>query len=170
MPIHCQDVGQSLNRLKHVILDHWENDVRLSINHSEEEHSIIIRDHLHDIIDNLILYLTKGELDEMELGKAHGNHRAILTKFTVQDILKEYSLLRETLITYLYPIGEIGCSKLIHKYIDIIAKNSVTEFLSETYVKRVNKEEGGSEIKELKQDLKRTLNKDFSSTSKDLHP
>lgn len=170
MPIHCQDVGESLSRLKKVILDHWESAVRSSINHSEQEHSIIIRDHLSDILDNLILYLTKGELDEMELGKAHGNHRAILTKFTVQDILKEYSLLRETLITYLYPMGEIGCAKLVHKYIDIIAKNSVTEFLSETYVKRVSKDSRGSEVEELKHGLKQTLLKDSNSRAPDLHP
>lgn len=146
----CREVGQTLELLKEVVLDHWEKLVRDSIEKTLHQDSVILKDHFSDILDNLVKILRDNVMDEVELGKAHGFHRVILTNFTIQDILKEYSLLRETLIDYLYPMGEIECSKLVHKYLDIVLKNSIAEFLNDLpLVSRVEKNHLGEEIKEI---------------------
>lgn len=147
----CHETGKKLELLKEVIIDHWERLVRESITQSLHEDTIILHDHFGEIIDNLILILKGDKFDEAELGKAHGFHRVILTSFSLQDVLKEYSLFRETIVDYLYPMGDIRCTKLVHKYIDIVLKNSVVEFLKDLQIyTRVLHETPGSEIEELK--------------------
>lgn len=145
----CKNIGDQLTKLEKLVLAEWENSVRDSITKSRHENSIILQDHFLEIINQLVSILRDGEVDENELGKAHGFQRAILTQYTLKDVLEEYSLLRETLISYLYPIGDIVCVKLIHKYIDILCKHSVIEFISQTKSIRVESEYVGSESNEI---------------------
>lgn len=147
----CHDIGSSLELLKDVILDHWEGLVKESITKAADQDTIILKDHMPEIIDQLIYILKEKSMEELELGKSHGFHRLILTNFSIQDILKEFSLFRETIIDYLYPMGAIDCSKLVHKYIDIVQKNSIAEFLNDLPIaSRVEKNYYGSELQELK--------------------
>lgn len=146
----CHEIGCSLQLLKEVILDHWEQLVRDSIAKAVHQDAIILKDHMPEIIDQLIYILKEKSLDELEVGKSHGFHRLVLTNFSIQDVLKEFSLFRETIIDYLYPMGAIDCSKLVHKYIDIVQKNSISEFLNDLPIaSRVDKNHFGSELQEL---------------------
>ncbi len=143
-------IGQSLTILKNVILDQWERLVRQVIASSQHESSIILRDHIPHLLDQLELILKEGEINEVELGKSHGYHRSTMTDFSVADLMTEYSLLRETLITYLYPSGGIEGAKLIHKFVDILAKHSVVEFLNDQISHRtLTYEHMGNEVHEL---------------------
>lgn len=132
---NCAQTGKSIKVLRDVIIDHWENLVREVIGNSRHESSIILKDHIPELLDQLVNILINGKMDEIEVGKAHGFHRAVLTKYAFEDLLTEYSLLRETLIDYSYPMGDINCSKLIHKYLDILLKHSSIEFLSEESIR-----------------------------------
>lgn len=149
----CYEVGVHLEKLKDVIIDHWIELVKISVPVAREESRYILKDHMGEIIDNLILLLKRNELNEIELGKAHGMHRLTYTRFSLQDIQREYSLLRESLIDYLYPMGNFKCAKLLHRYIDIIARNSTSEFLKHINIDvRIERPDSGSELFDLKED------------------
>ncbi len=147
----CLETGDSLFKLKKVILLHWEELVREVITSSKHEPSIILLDHIPDLLDQLINILRDGEINEIELGKSHGFQRAMLTRFSVADLLTEFSLLRETLIDYLYPMGDKQCAKIIHKFIDILSKHSTIEFINDMSMKQsLHRQKLGSEVKEIK--------------------
>lgn len=147
----CLEAGKSLSTLKNVILLEWEGLVRNVIASTQHESSVIIIDHMPAILDQLEKILIAGILDESELGKHHGYHRAVMTDFNLGDLLMEYSLLREVLINYLYPIGDLSCAKLIHKFLDILCKHSAIEFINSQILHRsLTLEPSGDEVRELK--------------------
>lgn len=147
----CSEVGASLLNLRNVILIGWENLARNVIKQAEKESTPILLDHMPEIIDQLIKILQEGEMDEVELARAHAIQRAILTQYSTGDIISEFSLLRETMIDYLYPMGDIDCAKLVHKYIDILCKHSVVEFKNDQLLAgNLRKEQIVNEIKEIK--------------------
>jgi hypothetical protein len=150
-PKECQETGVSLSTLTNVILLEWETLVRNVIASSQHQSSIILQDHIPEILQQLEKILTDGKVDEIELGKHHGYYRSTMTDYCFADIITEYSLLREVLITYLYPMGEIECAKLIHKFIDILTKHSVVEFVNSQLLHRsLTIEEIGNETQEIK--------------------
>lgn len=147
----CFDTGQSLDTLKNVIILEWENLVREVVTASRHEPSIILQDHIPELLDQLANILKTGKVDEIEIGKCHGYYRSTLTDFSVADLLTEYSLLREILITYLYPMGDIGCAKVIHKFVDILTKFAVVEFINDQLLHRtLPTDQLGNEVKEIK--------------------
>lgn len=148
---NCLETGESLYTLQKVILSHWEDLVREVIANAKHEPSIILMDHIPDLIEQLISILREGEVHEMEFGKSHGFQRAMLTNYSVADLLTEFSLLRETLIDYLYPMGDKDCAKLVHKFIDILSKHSTIEFINDMSMKQsLHRQELGSESREMK--------------------
>lgn len=132
----CSQGEQSLCTLKKVILSEWETLVRNIITASRHESKLILLDHVPRILDQLALIMEEGKVDEIELGKSHGFYRLTMTEFTLADILTEYSLLREVLIEYLYPLGDVRCAKLVHKYIDILLKHSTVEYVNSQVIHR----------------------------------
>lgn len=145
-----QETGKSLAILKEVILLDWETLLRKVVDSSEHESTIILLDHIPDILNQLEIILKEGRVDERELGKHHGYYRSLMSKYSVADVLTEYSLLREVLIHHLYPMGGINCTKLVHKFLDILAKYSVTEYLkSQETLRSLPAERLGSETKEI---------------------
>lgn len=148
---NCHETGEALFKLKKVVLNHWEDLVREVVANSKHQPSIILRNHIPDLIDQLINILRHGEVDENELGKSHGFQRAMLTNYSVADLITEFSLLRETLIDYLYPMGNIDCTKLVHKFIDILCKHSTIEFFNDVSMRQsIQRQELGSENREIK--------------------
>lgn len=148
----CFETGESLRILKEVIIDHWEHLVRDVIGESKHEPPLILKDYVPELLEQLITILKKGKIDEAtEIGQAHGLHRAMMTRYTFEDLLTEFSLLRETIIDYIYPMGSIKCSKLVHKYIDILLKHSSIKYLSEHSMSRQSLAlSQGNEIREIK--------------------
>lgn len=146
----CSAAGHSLSTLKNVIVTEWETLVRQVITSSRHESRMILLDHVPLILDQLLLIMDKEEIDEAELGKKHGYFRLTMTDFSIADVLTEYSLLREVLIGYLYPLGDIKCAKLVHKYIDILLKHSIVEYVTSQVVHRsLSVEPLGSEKQEM---------------------
>ncbi len=148
----CIETGISLETLKNVIILEWEKLVREVVASSRHESSIILQDHIPALLDQLTNILKTGKVDEIEIGKSHGYYRSNLTDFNVADLLTEYSLLREIIMTYLYPMGDLGCAKVIHKFIDILTKYAVVEFINDQLIHRtLPVEQLGNEIKEIKE-------------------
>jgi hypothetical protein len=125
-----EELAEKIESLHPLILSEWEKSVRANLANKKKESFIILIDHMPDILKGLVDTLKSGVKDDMELAKAHGFQRAILTHFNVADVLNEFSLLRETLVFYLYPIGNLECVCFLHWYIDSLTKNSVLEFIN----------------------------------------
>lgn len=150
-PNSCFETGNSLSTLKNVIILEWEKLVREVVSASRHEPSIILHDHVPELLDQLANILQTGIVDEVEIGKSHGYYRSTLTHFSVEDIFTEYSLLREILVLYLYPMGDLNCARVIHKFIDILTKHAVMEFINDQLVHRVlPTDQLGSEVSEIK--------------------
>ena len=132
----CRDVGRTLKLLKEVILDHWEHQLRKNLSEAFHADPIVLKDHFSEILDELILALDRNEIQEIYHARAHGFQRAILTNFTFQDVLQEFSILRMSIIDYLYPMGDIECSKFVHTFIDQAARDSISEFLRDVTIKK----------------------------------
>ncbi len=144
------ETGKSLTILKGVILLEWETLLRKVIASSQHESTVILLDHIPEILDQLVSILKDGVVDERELGKDHGYYRWIMSDYSLADVMTEYSLLREVLIHNLYPMGEIECAKLIHKFLDILAKHSVVEYFNSMAVRQSHLLEPiGDEIQEI---------------------
>lgn len=149
----CSEVASSFKKLKTLVLSEWESQVRDSIKRSTHEDSIILLDHMGEIVDGIISILESGEFDEVEYGKAHGFQRAIMTNFSIGDLLEEYSLLRVVIIEYFYPMGDLKCARMVHRYLDILCKHAVLEFLKvSTISAELIQDSEGSEIQEFKSD------------------
>ena len=144
------ETGYSLDKLKGVILLEWETLLRKVIASSEHQSTVILMDHIPQILVQLGNILKEGQVDEIELGKHHGYYRSMMSDYSLTDLMTEYSLLREVLIHNLYPMGDVACSKLIHKFLDILTKHSVVEYLSSQYVHQaISAEPIGSETQEI---------------------
>jgi hypothetical protein len=143
--------GQSLETLKRVILVEWETLMRKVIASSQHETTIILMDHIPEILDQLISILKEGTVDEKELGRNHGYYRWLMSNYSLADVMTEFSLLREVLIHNLYPMGGVESAKVIHKFLDILAKHSVIEYLNNKGVQSPNRPQPlGHEFKEIK--------------------
>ncbi len=123
------EISEKIATLDKIILSQWEHTVRHRLDENKKESVIILLDHMPEILENLSKALKRGTRDDIELARAHGFQRAVLTQFTLADILNEFSALRETLISYLYPMGDTEVVKYVHRYIDSLVKNSVLEFI-----------------------------------------
>ncbi len=132
----CSEISQTLKLLKEVILDHWENQVRKNISVTFQTDPTLLKDHFSEILDQLIICLERNEILELDYARAHGFQRAIMTNFTFQDVLQEYSILRMCIIDYLYPMGDIECSKLVHTFLDRASQYSISEYLRDITFKR----------------------------------
>jgi hypothetical protein len=125
----CIETGQSLQKIKLAIINEWEERVRSHIASSGRESRVILHDHMPEILDQLASTLISGDLEALELGRAHGFQRALMTDYTIAELLKELSILRETLINFLYPLGDVTAAKILHLYLDVTCEHSVTEFI-----------------------------------------
>ncbi len=123
-------LAEKIESLSPLILSEWQKNVLTNLEKRKKETFIILLDHMPEILNSLVDSLKQGSRDDIELAKAHGFQRAVLTQFDITDILNEFSLLRETLISYLYPIGSLEGACYLHWYIDSLSKNSVLEFIN----------------------------------------
>jgi hypothetical protein len=156
-PIYIE-IANSIDMLKPAILSTWARLVREQITSSEEENILILEDHLPEILDQISNVLRSGSTDDFELGKAHGFQRAVLTDYSISELMKEIAILRGVLVDYLYPVGDVECTKLLHGYLDIFCKNSVLEFVNSIKLvhksqDRIFEEPPVSESRELQQML-----------------
>lgn len=148
-----QDLADKLDKLKLTIVKDWEELVRENLPGADQIDGITLQDHIPDMLTHLVLLLKGEDLSEMELGKAHGFQRAVLTKISIKNVLDEFSFLRIVLIDHLYPMGGEATTKFVHKFIDVLVRNSVLQFINTLrYSSRLENHSVLSVTKEIKDD------------------
>lgn len=121
----------SITTLGTVIITSWEIKLRQYLGPDHQESELILIDHIPEILLNLKLHLEgkNGDGDALDIGKAHGFQRALLTNFNLVDLMKEYSILREVLIFNLYPIGNMKGATKLHRFLDDLLIHAAEEFI-----------------------------------------
>lgn len=130
-------VYTALSEAKLSIISKWENKIRRKILSAHDKPSPVLIHHLPSIVDNLIdIFKNQGtkdenrEIENLALNKTHGKQRANETDFSLEEVLKEFWILRETIIEHLYPLvtPELSTAKIIHQFIDLSVESTVLEF------------------------------------------
>src|SRR5688500_2436669 len=93
--------AEEIRKNKKRILDEWEQRIRQHLVAAGDKHKAILLDDLPEFIDSLAQVLAEpSHLDAMahELhipAKKHGQQRANIGDFAVDDVLEEYKILRQ---------------------------------------------------------------------------
>lgn len=96
----------SMRAIKPKIIDAWEEWARKEISAAADKDSIIVRDKLSAWLDALEKALDPQDeaqdvTDGNRISEIHGLHRAVTSGYSLPDMLREYSLLRKTLLIML---------------------------------------------------------------------
>lgn len=102
-----------LNEEKNFIMERWETEVSDTIPASHFSESLVLRDHLPDLLDDIIEILSHKEESAREgmyrrieeHSKEHGRHRASSSHYTISQILHEYILFHQILTELLTERG-----------------------------------------------------------------
>lgn len=134
----CLGFCQILRSNKNEIISEWVAKVTVVLDVASEQSKPVLIDHLPEVISNLsdiLEYEGQKKLYAQELkkdlGKAHGRQRANYTDYSLEAVVKEYSLLREIIIEKIFKLGSqnLEATQIIHKYIDDGINSAVSEFV-----------------------------------------
>jgi len=122
-------------KCKQEILDIWEGRVRQALPPARTQPSLALRDNLPNFLDKLFEALNKKPTkqdvyDAQNLSEVHGIERAFIEKYTLAQVLREYSILRATVIEIFS--GDAPLSTVeqlcIHRLIDEGEMTAATTF------------------------------------------
>lgn len=130
-------IGKYLRENIPRILTVWETRVRDSIENSQKESSPTLIDHLPDVLKSLAETLEKEIFHDSThnkirtLGSDHGKQRAYKTDFSLEEIVKEYAILRQILIEEFFSadLMEKQNSQILHQFLDDAVQYAVGEFV-----------------------------------------
>jgi PAS domain S-box-containing protein len=92
---------ETLNQHKEEILQSWEAEVRQTILSSRDEPQDLVRDNIPIFLDSLSekLKTRSPELNNKirEIAKHHGTLRATFTRYTIEEAIAEYNILRKVI-------------------------------------------------------------------------
>lgn len=123
---------------KNYIISNWLLNVRAEIPIAQNKTDAEVVDHLGSFINILISALRTNQAVELmnsnrELSKFHGFQRSQFPDYTLEQILQEYHILRETLFDYLITENSNGLTeidrKILHSFIDNGIHASINEFV-----------------------------------------
>ncbi len=130
-------VPARLARLKTKILAAWERQVRAQVPGAGKQAHAVLRDSLPEFLDGIVRALRdQGPYSEAcmnQVCRVHGEQRAALLRYTPDQVVTEYRILRETLFTLLEEGGPIAVAEreLIHRGIDLGIADAVSQFAIE---------------------------------------
>jgi len=107
------DAGERLARRSAEILERWEARVRQELPSAAGQNRLVLRDHLPVFLDGLARQLS-GRAPESDgsfasaCGEEHGEQRAQATDYSLEDVIFEYQILRETIFTCLEVEGPLS--------------------------------------------------------------
>ncbi|CAM4233737.1 sensor histidine kinase [Gillisia limnaea] len=140
-----------LNSKRDEVIDRWEKEVLQQVKAAPTSNKIALQDHVPNILDDIIEILNRHEntddyfndekihqIEENSL--EHGRHRANSPNYTVDQIIHEYMIFNNVIISVLHKndIAEESVFHLIKCSIDKAMLNSVTSF-SESIQEMQNK-------------------------------
>lgn len=119
--------------LKKSILDKWIDRIRKEYPDMQDNSKIELLDHMPQFIDKLFKALkskTSEEIGINNVSKVHGSQRSEIKEYSIEKIIKEYSILRFTIIEVLSDLNKEE-QKIVHENIDEAQLVSVMQFSKE---------------------------------------
>lgn len=105
-PSKLSETGKLLIEQREVVMKRWEADVRLENSRVAQLESPILIDTLPSFIDNLAEALSPeyprgNATEDSTVAQEHGGERARVTNYRLSDLLMEYQVLREVVLSLL---------------------------------------------------------------------
>lgn len=136
-PNSSNHAATQLQGIKEKILSAWESRVRGVIASSAGHTTLVLRNMLPDLLDNLVANISLGaEYSDFEvagnIGVKHGQQRATLLDYSVSQVLLEYRVLRQVIFQTLeeenIPTAEVR--DVILNVLDEGIEKAITQFAS----------------------------------------
>lgn len=124
---------------KQRILELWENRVRQLVPASEDSRKTVLMDHIPLFLDNLSINLSEkkedsqqNKSDTTQANREHGEQRANIPEYSLQEVFKEYELLRLTMSEVLQESGPVPPKDFdkINQYLDQAIARAGCEFVA----------------------------------------
>jgi signal transduction histidine kinase len=117
------------------IIEIWEDWARKEVGAARERDPLVLRDKLTPFLDRLAYALTPTTVvfdatEGNDLAKQHGQHRASTDGYNINQVIKEYSLLRKTVLSFLQDKQTLapGEEEIINDSIDKAMADAAQEF------------------------------------------
>lgn len=139
------ETAQVLEDDKAFIMADWLEHVRAEISTAKSKSDSQIYNHLSLFINTLITGLRTNQAQDtvnenQVISKEHGEQRSHLAGYTLEQIIHEYHLLRETIFEYLVVERDVNLTekdrKIINSFIDQSIQSATAEF-----VRKANEEQ-----------------------------
>lgn len=133
-----QAVASLLIQKKEVILHRWTEKLQYKLPEAREASYTDLRDSIPQFIDEIASDLTrpsnKEDEDTEQRGREHGKDRSQNTKFSLDQVIYEFFILRDVIFACLDEAGEIprDCLQKIIKSIDTGIRKSAEEYAAQT--------------------------------------
>lgn len=123
---------------KNSIMFEWLEHVRAEVSIARSKSDAQIYNHLGIFLNTMISALRTNYSSELlsethELSREHGEQRALLRGYTLDQIIHEYHLLRETIFEYLIVQRDVLLTendrKIINTFIDDAIQSTAAEFM-----------------------------------------
>ncbi len=120
------------------IFQRWERCVRSEIETARTHHTITLHDHLPHFLDALCETLNEPHDDEhadyqVDMSKVHGETRADLHDYDLDDVLQEYSLLRRVIVAFFFENGvdDRLTHRIVHRSLDLAMATAGQQFMDD---------------------------------------
>lgn len=146
---------------KQKILELWEHKVRQFVSSAQDSRKAVLLDHIPVFMDNLSINLNldrdlaqQNKADTAEANREHGEQRANLAEYSLQEVFKEYEILRITISEVLRESGNIPPKDFdrINQYLDHAIAKAGCEFVE---IRQLQVDELSVNLKRSNQDLER---------------
>lgn len=162
-------LGRILEQNKNLILEKWEAQARSVIPAAKDKANPALINSLPKLIDTIIETLTstspieKLKLEEKNLATDHGEERAHMGDYTIDQIILEYNLLRQVVFEVIDPEGDMTLkqAKMIWDSIFIAVRNAATRFSEIREAEKIR-------LHEALRDTHRLLHNKYSEQTVDL--
>lgn len=132
-----KEISKTLRNKTPEILSEWEAEVRALIPKASKASTPTLFDHLPSVLLNLSVAFesmssrTDSHFDARKLGKEHGKQRASETDYSLEEVLREYMILRRIVWRKIFYPGLIDgeIAVVFHQFIDESIQSAVIEFV-----------------------------------------
>lgn len=132
---NCLEAADLLRRSKSEILTNWEKRVRAEISAATNMPKLSLVNSLPVFLDQLVLTLSnkysRSQADiNAEVASKHGEERAVVTDYSIDQVLFEYQILREVLMIALQEndIVRFPATEIIHGFLDRGMRKATSAF------------------------------------------
>lgn len=110
-----KEAAEFLTREKHRLIELWEQKARRNIKASNGTESLSLRDHIPELLDDVLEVLNRVDTKEVLAGRhyeelisnsrEHGRHRATSSGYNIDQILREFIVFHQILVNEMQKAG-----------------------------------------------------------------